>query len=289
MNSVFQEACQFLDDYIPKWFERGTPQTLFIYVSGPQGSGKSYNSSKIYKYLKDNYEPQGKNIAMASIDDFYLTHMDQEALSFQFKDNKLLQGRGLPGTHDMSLLNECLSTMVERKSNNEKSDEKYLYLPQYDKSLFNGEGDRTEEFRKISLPIDIFILEGWFLGFEPLLQKVEEDVIQGDMADVNAKLFMYSDLMWNNPEVKSLGIVFSTDNIENVYTWRTEQEHETIRSKGSGMSDEEVRLFVDRYMPCYRMYFDNFIHGESLGSIATLTIGVSKKREVYSTKIRCIE
>lgn len=276
MLSVFEYSCKFLDKYIEQWFNRSIKdQPLIIFISGPQGSGKSYNGNKINEYLNEKYGSD-KNIAYCSIDDFYLTHEDQQALAQQYKENKLLQGRGLPGTHDLTLLNECLSSILLGSG-----DHTSVKLPRYDKSQYSGEGDRSEQFQEVKLPVDIFIVEGWFLGYQPMLQTADTDLIEGDMADINAKLFMYSDLLWRNPEIHSLGIVFSTDDINNVYSWRTEQEHETKKLKGDGMNDDEIVKFVDRYMPCYDLYFDKFIHSENLGSVATLTIGIDKQRNVY--------
>lgn len=286
MLSVFEYSCKFLDKYVEQWFSRPniTTQPLIIFISGPQGSGKSYNGQKIHDYLSEKYRGD-KIVAYCSIDDFYLTHEDQQALAQQYRDNALLQGRGLPGTHDLTLLNECLSSILKGPTDEQRT----VALPRYDKSLFSGEGDRSTDLQEVGLPVDIFIVEGWFLGYQPLLQTADTELIEGDMADINAKLFMYSDLLWRNPEVHSLGIVIGTDDIHNVYSWRTEQEHETKRLKGAGMSDEAVVKFVDRYMPCYDLYFDDFVHSENLGSVATLTIGIDKSRNVYSIKTKAIE
>lgn len=286
VKKILDYSIEFLDKYIPEWFETGNKGPLFLFVSGPQGSGKSYVSIQIYNHLMETYGGE-KSISFASIDDFYMTHEDQLKLNKQFSNNKLLQGRGLPGTHDMSLLQEVLNIII---NHDQHPDQKTVTLPKYDKSQFNGEGDRCPTGQKIKLPVDIFILEGWFLGFNPVLQGIDNtNLLTGDMVDVNAKLFMYSDLLWRNPEIKSLGIVLTTDNISNVYDWRLEQEHELISKVGKGMSDGQVHAFVDRYMPSYKLYFDEFVREESLGSLATLTLGIDSKREVFSTKTRCIE
>ena len=44
-----------------------------------------------------------------------------------------------------------------------------VFIPQYDKSLNNGKGDRADpsKFRKVEGPIDLVIVEGWMLGFKP--------------------------------------------------------------------------------------------------------------------------
>lgn len=45
-----------------------------------------------------------------------------------------------------------------------------MYVPQYDKSLHKGRGDRAPFGRWLTAtgPVDVVILEGWMLGFTPL-------------------------------------------------------------------------------------------------------------------------
>lgn len=38
------------------------------------------------------------------------------------------------------------------------------------------------------------------------------------------------------------------EDLEYVYEWRIQQEHGLIKLKGSGMTDEQVRAFVDSCM-----------------------------------------
>jgi D-glycerate 3-kinase len=42
-----------------------------------------------------------------------------------------------------------------------------VLIPRYDKSKFNGCGDRAEisEWTKVEEPVDLVIVEGWMLGF----------------------------------------------------------------------------------------------------------------------------
>lgn len=281
---------EFLDEFIPQWFEKrelsNDSSALFLLISGPQGSGKSFTAEFVYKHLLEKYG-DSRRIAKMSIDDFYLTHDDQKEFSSRFQDNELLQGRGLPGTHDIPLLSRCVDSIVAN------GDSK-LTLPLYDKSRFNGEGDRCEKGNEVQLPLDLVILEGWFLGFRPILERHEinsQPLLKkrNEMIQVNANLFFYADLLWKNPEIKSLGIVFKADDIQNVYQWRLEQEHALRESTGEGMTDEEVKSFVDRYFPSYQLYYDDFVNSESLGSVATLTLGIDLQRNVYSVKAKCIE
>ena len=49
-------------------------------------------------------------------------------------------------------------------------------------------------------------------------------------------------------------IVLALDDIDCVYRWRLEAEHKMIASGKPGMSDEQVRDFVARFMPAYKLY-----------------------------------
>lgn len=289
-KSVLEHTFKFLDLYVPQWFEKRDlsqdKSPLFILLSGPQGSGKSYTAQFVYKYLLEKYG-ESKRVVQMSIDDFYLTHEDQKEFSDKFADNKLLQGRGLPGTHDIPLLSKCINALIS-------GEDSKVILPQYDKSKFNGEGDRCVKGKEVTLPLDIVVLEGWFLGFSPILERQEISTnphlqSSAEMVQVNANLFFYKDMLWNNPEIKSLGIVFAADDIHDVYKWRLEQEQALRKTTGEGMTDEEVKKFIDRYFPCYQLYYDDLVSGEDLGSIATLTLGIDLQRTVYSAKERCIE
>ena len=43
-------------------------------------------------------------------------------------------------------------------------------IPRYDKSAYNGKGDRAKqsEWMKMNGPLDLVIVEGWMLGFNPV-------------------------------------------------------------------------------------------------------------------------
>lgn len=284
MTSI-EKAVKFVDEYVPLFMERrrhgGGSEPLFVFVSGPQGSGKTFTTEAIVKHLSGKYR-----VAGASVDDFYLTHEDQLKFSKTFARNQLLQGRGLPGTHDITLLTRCIENVLQGK-------EGKLKLPNYDKSLFNGQGDRSG-FRQVDLPLDVFVLEGWFLGFMPMLSKQEinnHPLLQGgsDMVQVNANLLSYKDLLWENPKVKSLGVMLEADDINNVYQWRWEQEEQSRKSKGQGMDEDQVKKFVDRYLPSYELYYEPLAQSESLGTVATLTLGLGLQRNVISVRDRCVE
>lgn len=149
---------------------------LFVAVQGPQGSGKSYLSAELQKYLQA--PPHSLRVVVLSIDDLYLHHEALVSLAAAHPQNILWQGRGQPGTHDVDLGVKILSAL--------KAGDHKVKLPQFDKSLFAGEGDRLplDDDRVVVVeqppPLDIVIFEGWCVGFHP----ISEDTLLDRWNDV---------------------------------------------------------------------------------------------------------
>lgn len=103
---------------------------------------------------------------MFSIDDLYLPHTEQEALAASQPANPLVQHRGQPSTHEVKLGTDLFSSIASRKPN--------VRVPSYDKSAFNGAGDRRPESewetcnRDGEKPVEVVIFEGWCVGFRAL-------------------------------------------------------------------------------------------------------------------------
>jgi len=103
-------------------------------------------------------------LAVLSIDDLYLTHDGLVELAAQNLNNKLWTGRGQPGTHDVGLGADVLRRLRDINA----SPQSEVILPVFDKSKFNGEGDRLPGGVPVSGPVDVVIFEGWCVGFYPL-------------------------------------------------------------------------------------------------------------------------
>src|SRR6266571_3929252 len=139
----------------------GNKRPLFAALQGPQGSGKTFLAAQLQTRLQS--PPHSLRITVLSIDDLYLPHKD--LVSLAASENVLWKGRGLPGTHDIDLGVKIFSNLVSRDNSFE--------LPRFDKSLFNGEGDRlpmdgTGPVIIQPPPVDVVILEGWLVGFHPI-------------------------------------------------------------------------------------------------------------------------
>lgn len=282
--TTIDASIKFVSKAIDSYDFKRALKPLTVGISGPQGSGKTYLTSYLTQTLQRNY-PTLK-FSQFLIDDFYLTRADQERVTQEAikDDNKLLNGRGLPGTHDLNLLQLVLGQIC----GNYKKQWVPVAIPSYDKSAFGGLGDRLRTVGTVlDEPVDVVICEGWFNGFMPLdddlinikyLTSPVDSLLQRhklyQIQDINSQLSRYVPI-W---QMFSQFVILQTDSIEDVYKWRIEQEHALIALKGQGMSDEEVKVFVDRYMPMYLLYYDELCQkGIPNSKCFVLSIDVNRK------------
>ncbi|KAH0588787.1 hypothetical protein J132_05891 [Termitomyces sp. J132] len=241
---------------------------LFVAIQGPQGSGKSYLSAQLKQRLSQ--PPHSLNVALFSIDDLYLPHDGLVHLATQEPPNPLWAGRGQPGTHDVKLGVEIIRKLRSRC--------KSVELPCFDKSLFDGEGDRLPSGAVIDSPVNVVILEGWCVGFYPISPEelsvrwngiwreeiaklnLPDFLTKFDLERVNESLKDYTEL-WSHfdifIQIKPVPVQSYPSQYSIVYKWRLQQEHNMKADNGGrGMSDEAVKAFVDRYIPGYVFFGD---------------------------------
>ena len=146
-----------------------TAPPLFVGIQGPQGSGKTHLTKILENELSSS--PHNFSLAVLSIDDLYLDHNGLLTLAEQNPFNILWAGRGQPGTHDIKFGCELLHSL--HRINEDKSGAE-VELPLFDKSLFDGDGDRLPKgdprnpIVRTPPRLEIVILEGWCTGFSAL-------------------------------------------------------------------------------------------------------------------------
>ena len=222
-------------------------QTFFLGINGAQGTGKS----TLAKLLTQVIENQGYRVANLSIDDFYLGKAAREALSKTC--HPLFRTRGVPGTHDTRLLG---ATLAQLRESDETST---IRIPRFDKAI----DDRLPEceFDSIQGPIDLVILEGWFVGASP---QTEDDLMTG----INAlEQKEDKDGVWrasvNDALAHDYQAIFKTldrlvmlraPSFEQVYEWRGLQERKLATSRGRGlgqnsgvMNETALQRFIQHY------------------------------------------
>ncbi|KAG6837077.1 hypothetical protein H0H93_015345 [Arthromyces matolae] len=233
---------------------------LFVAIQGPQGSGKSYLSAQLKHILSQS--PHSLNVALLSIDDLYLPHDGLLRLATQEPLNPLWAGRGQPGTHDTKIGVEIMKKLKSRAVDVE--------LPSFDKSLFNGEGDRLPSGIIIDKPVDVVILEGWCVGFYPISTEelsarwngvwreeamklhLPDLVSKFDLERVNESLRSYTEL-WSFfdlfIQIKPMPQLPYPSQYSIIYKWRTQQEHNMKAANGGrGMPDASVKAYVDGFL-----------------------------------------
>ena len=146
----------------------GPDRPLVVGVQGPQGSGKTHLTT----VLRDELISSPNNLSVAlALDDLYPPHSGLVRIANDHPHNPFLQGRGLPGTHDIPLATRILNSL---RRINEPDGEGTVSIPIFDKSLHSGEGDRTARTTVVNRPLDVIIVEGWCLDFHPVPPEIIE-------------------------------------------------------------------------------------------------------------------
>ncbi|KAL1301993.1 hypothetical protein AAFC00_002447 [Neodothiora populina] len=265
---------------------------FFIGLNGVQGAGKTTLVSTLCKTLSS--EPLHLPLVVLSIDDLYLPHSQQVELAEAHSENPLVQHRGQPSTHDVALGKSLFEALSSRQSD--------IRIPSYDKSAFNGQGDRVDasEWELVNdsdKTVEIVLFEGWCVGFRALSDKVleqkwnqaREAAQQPGYQGRLGKLF-FDSVKFINDELKEYDamtdrldafIHIDAEDTQYVYDWRLQQEAALRASKGRGMTDEQVVEFVNGYYPAYELYTDVLRNGIYPGEAGKqLRLVVDKARKV---------
>lgn len=211
-------------------------------IAGAQGTGKSTLADFIRVALTAETR---RRVAVLSLDDFYLTRAARRRLGRDV--HPLLLTRGVPGTHDIALLSDCLSRLRGLPEG------RTMRLPRFDKAL--DERANAAAWPVATGPVDLIILEGWCVGSPPqdpaaLATPINELERRSDaggewrryvnrqLADPYAKLFAQLDTL----------IFLRAPNFAAVRRWRLEQEEKLATAapgKGSAVMDaDQVSEFI---------------------------------------------
>ena len=90
--------------------------------------------------------PHNLRVLSFSTDDLYLPFEDQKALSQRYPDNKLIEFRGLPGTHDIDLGASTFRAICEANQQvrlGSQQERVAVAVPTYNKALHAGRGDQV--------------------------------------------------------------------------------------------------------------------------------------------------
>ena len=214
---------------------------LLLSLQGPQGAGKSTLCFFLQLILEEQFNHR---LAVLSLDDFYLTHKERQVLANTI--HPLLQTRGVPGTHDIDLAVDTLSSLKRGHS---------IPLPRFDKA--QDDPVPKSEWPMAPEGVSIILFEGWCNHapvaapdslIEPTneLERTEDPdatwrtYVNEQLKDYHAKLFDLCDAL----------ICLKIPDFDLVYEWRGLQEQKLKAASESGqgiMSPSQVRRFIDHF------------------------------------------
>ncbi len=232
IKSFYHELAAWIDPLLAKGDAGFT-----IGVNGPQGCGKTTLTSA----LCEIFTARGKRCLTVSIDDFYLTRAEQVKLAEANSSNPYFQQRGYPGTHDVELGSRVLRSL--------KNGDMSVSIPRYEKSLHGGKGDRLPEaeWTQVEGTVDLVFVEGWMLGFTPVEKK---KLPNAHFSEVNDALKAY--VSWHRQLDAFLQL--APEDPHFVVDWRIEAEQKMRASGKAGLSDADIRAYVEKFLPAYETY-----------------------------------
>ncbi len=233
--------------YLPlsKWIyltHKKDNKTKIIGLSGGQGAGKSTITEILKLILKKKYK---LDLCVFSIDDFYKTKTERKKMSKNV--HPLFLTRGVPGTHDINLINKTLKNL-------KKKNFKTVYVPKFDK--LKDDRCRRSSWTKIKKPPSIIIFEGWCVG----AKHQKTNILKKSLNFIEKK--HDADFKWrkkvNNYLKNHYSKLFSkidklvylkAPSFNHIFKWRMLQEQKLkLRSKNKEvMSRSKIKEFIMYY------------------------------------------
>jgi len=238
-----------LNYYIPliSWIsERVNNYSPYIFgINGPIGSGKS----TLADFIRSSIQPHlNGGVAVLSLDDFYFTKKERVHLSKTI--HPLLIMRGVPGTHDISMLLDYINRLKNLTLGRE------IMLPQFNKA--KDDREPSSEWRQVTGPIDLIVIEGWCLSNTPIKPNfLKESINQLEQSMDSEGIwrnYVNQQLAGNYRELSGLinALLFlNPPNMEILNTWRAKQESKLVsknkKYKTNLMHEKSLTFFMQHF------------------------------------------
>jgi len=241
-------------DEAARWFEpladrlasrcAGGESALLAGVNGSQGSGKSTFCDYLREYL---HHTRGLTVITLSLDDFYHTRERRGELAAQV--HPLLATRGVPGTHDIALLERVLDALADACPGD------IVDIPRFDKA--RDDRRPASDWDRHTGPVDLVLLEGWCLGALPqsaaALSRPVNALEREKDPDATWRRYVNGVLRTRfRPLYRRIGcwIMLRAPSFDCVLEWRWEQERKLAQAGATGdrvMDKAQVAHFISFY------------------------------------------
>ena len=215
----------------------------FVGINGSQGSGKSTMSEFLKDYLSETY---ALKVIVMSLDDFYFSRIDRQKIAADV--HPLFKTRGVPGTHNMSLVKTVLNALKRQHP---------TIIPRFNKATDNPYP--VSAWTTVSDAVDIVIFEGWCWGVEAQtyeqLQKpantfeATEDPNAVWRNHANLQLSLHYQTLYS---LMDKWVMLKAPSFEEVFAWRLEQEQKlnsatAAKDQTAVMNEPQIKRFIQHY------------------------------------------
>lgn len=216
---------------------------LLISINGAQGTGKS----TMTKFIKHIIESEMQcHVADLSIDDFYSERKQRMVLAEQV--HPLFATRGVPGTHDVDLIEQVLDSLMNRQA---------CRIPRFNKAI--DDRDAESAWTDCNEPVEVILFEGWCNNSPPQSEQELEQPVNAleEKEDpqgiwrryVNQQLIDYKQRLFDRMD---MCIMLKAPDFESIYEWRSLQEQKLASSnkhlqQNQVMNSTELERFIQHY------------------------------------------
>ena len=218
-------------------------QPLLISINGTQGTGKS----TMTRFIKHIIESEMHcHVAELSLDDFYSVR--EKRMSLAEDVHPLFATRGVPGTHDVDLIEQVFDSLLNRQA---------CRIPRFNKAI--DDRDVESAWTDCNEPVEVILFEGWCNNSpaqstqeleRPVNELEEKEDPHGIWRQyVNEQLIDYKQRLF---DLADMSIMLKAPDFERIYEWRSLQEQKLASSSAhlehnQVMNKAELMRFIQHY------------------------------------------
>ena len=218
-------------------------QPLLISINGAQGTGKSTMTRFIKHIIESEMDCQ---VADLSLDDFYSVR--EKRMSLAEDVHPLFATRGVPGTHDVDLIEQVFDSLLNRRA---------CRIPRFNKAI--DDRDAESAWTDCNEPVEVILFEGWCNNSpaqsaqeleRPVNELEEKEDPHGIWRQyVNEQLIDYRQRLFDHAD---MSIMLKAPDFERIYEWRSLQEQKLAASsahleQNQVMNESELMRFIQHY------------------------------------------